>query len=119
MALNKTQIAVRRVLEQIYAPQHNSAKLEQQLVLDDQNGHYLLLHVGWNDFERTHGIVVHLDIKDDLVWVQRDNTNLNIVAALLEQGLAKNQIVLGFHAPFKRQFGEYATGLQQAYFVAN
>ena len=110
MALNKTQLAIHKVLEQIVQPNLNSQNLEQQIVTDDIHGHYLILNVGWNDFDRTHGVVVHIDIKDDFVWVQRDNTNYNIVNALLDQGIAKSRIVLGFHAPFKRSFSEFATG---------
>jgi hypothetical protein len=68
------------------------------------------VNVGWQEFDRTHGVVIHIDVKDDMVWVQRDNTNLNVVRAILEQGIPKDRIVLGFHAPFKRQFDEYATG---------
>jgi hypothetical protein len=110
MALSALQISVRAVLEQIAQPSSHQIHFEQELVLDDAGGHYLILHVGWNDFERTYAVVVHIDIKDDFVWVQRDNTNYNVVQALLEQGIPKNRVVLGFHAPFKRQFTEYAKG---------
>ena len=113
MALNKTQLAIHKVLEQIVQPNQDVPNLEQQMVIDDIHGHYLILNVGWNDFDRTHGVVVHIDIKGDFVWVRRDNTNFNIVNALLEQGVRKNRVVLGFHAPFKRQFSEFATGNEQ------
>jgi formamidopyrimidine-DNA glycosylase len=110
MALTKTQLAVHRVLEQLIQPTEPIEKIEEQVVMDDRNGHYLMLNVGWNELHRTHGVVVHIDIKGDFVWVQRDNTDSNIVQALFEQGIPKNRIVLGFHAPYKRQFTEYATG---------
>jgi hypothetical protein len=110
MALTKTQLAVHRVLEQLIQPTEPIEKIEEQVVMDDLNGHYLMLNVGWNELHRTHGVVVHIDIKGDFVWVQRDNTDSNIVQALFEQGIPKNRIVVGFHAPYKRQFTEYATG---------
>ncbi len=109
MALTKTQLAVHRVLEQLIQPTEPHEKIEEQVVIDDRNGHYLMLNVGWDELHRTHGVVVHIDIKGDFVWVQRDNTDSNIVRALLDQGIAKNRIVMGFHAPFKRQFTDYAT----------
>ena len=110
MALTKTQLAVHRVLEQLTQPTELHEKIEEQVVIDDRNGHYLMLNVGWDELHRTHGVVVHIDIKGDFVWVQRDNTDFNIVQALHEQGVPKNRIVLGFHAPYKRQFTDYATG---------
>jgi hypothetical protein len=110
MALSSLQIAVRAVLEQIAQPSSHQTYFEQEFVLDDTGGHYLILHVGWNDFERTYAVVVHIDIKDNFVWVQRANTNYNVVQALLDQGIPKNRVVLGFHTPFKRQFTEYAKG---------
>jgi formamidopyrimidine-DNA glycosylase len=110
MALTKTQLAVHRVIEQLIQPTEPIEKIEEQVVMDDRNGHYLMLNVGWDELHRTHGVVVHIDIKGDFVWVQRDNTDSNIVHALLDQGIPKNRIVVGFHAPYKRQFTDYATG---------
>jgi hypothetical protein len=86
------------------------AGIERQFLMDDHNGHYQLLNIGWHGSRHAHSILVQVDIKGDFVWVQADNTEYNIVDALLKQGVPQNRIVLGFHAPYKRAFTGFATG---------
>ena len=51
-----------------------------------------------------------LNIKDGKIWIQHDGTEVGIALELVKQGVPKHDIVLGFHAPFKRQFTEFAIG---------
>ena len=53
---------------------------------------------------------VHLDVREGMIWVQVDNTEPGIADELVELGIPKDKIVLGFQAPFKRKFTEFATG---------
>jgi XisI protein len=111
VALTKHQKAVHRVLEALAAKTVlTPAGIERQFLVDDHNGHYQLLNIGWHGSRHTHSILVQIDIKGDFVWVQADNTEYNIVDALLEQGVPQNRIVLGFQAPYKRAFTGFATG---------
>jgi XisI protein len=84
--------------------------IERQLVLDDHNGHYQLLNIGWQGNRHTHAILVRIDIKGNLIWVQADNTEYGIVDELLNQGVLAEQIVLGFQAPYKRKYSGFAQG---------
>ena len=43
-------------------------------------------------------------------WLQHNGTENDIAAELVEMGVTKSDIVIGFHSPFKRQFTEYAVG---------
>jgi hypothetical protein len=52
--------------------------------------------------------VLLLDIKDGKIWVEQNTTELRVAQALVEQGIAKDSIVLGFQAPDMRQYTEYA-----------
>lgn len=49
-----------------------------------------------------------MDLKGDKIWIQRDGTEIGIANQLLDAGVAKQDIVLGFQAPYKRQFTEFA-----------
>lgn len=84
-------------------------EFESQLVLDDERGHYFILSVGWNDMRRIYGSTIHVDLKGEKVWVQRDHTDAAVAQELQEFGVQKEDIVLGFQAPYKRPFTEYAT----------
>lgn len=85
-------------------------KTETQLIFDIKNHHYLVFHLGWEDLKRVYGCIIHIDIKDGKIWIQRDNTEVGIANELLAAGVPKQDIVLAFHAPYKRKFTEFAVG---------
>ena len=72
---------------------------EVQLIFDTENHHYQVVHLGWHEQRRVYGCIIHVDLKHDKIWIQR-------VAA----GVPKHDIVLGFQAPYKRQFTEFYLG---------
>lgn len=87
----------------------NEADPGYQLIFDDNNGHYLLYRTTWKDeLRRVHFCVFHIDIINNKLWVQEDATDYDLVGVLEEQGIPKNDIVLGFHAPYKRPYTGYA-----------
>lgn len=87
----------------------NAGDSDFQLIFDDKNGHYQLYRVGWENLQRIHYCVFHIDIKNDKVWVQEDATDYDIVGVLEEDfNIPKQDIVLAFHAPYKRPFTGYA-----------
>jgi hypothetical protein len=53
---------------------------------------------------------MHLDIKDGKIWLQWNGTEDDIAAELMSMGVAKQDIVLGFHTPYARQFTDFAVG---------
>ena len=81
--------------------------VERQLILDNENGHYQLMSVGWKGNERIHNCVIHLDVIDGKVWVQQDATDIGIADELAEQGIPKSDIVLvheGLSSPMVKKF---------------
>ncbi len=79
------------------------------LIFDTERDHYQLLRVGWhNELERILGIVVHIDIIDGKIWIQHDGIDGGVASLLIENGISKSDIVLGFQAPYKRRFTEFA-----------
>lgn len=104
----------RRYIEQIineyaqYKPKYGD--VEMQAVFDHEHDHYQLLAVGWDDDERVRGCVMHMDIKGDKIWIQHDGTEVGIAKELLEKGVPKEDIVLAFHAPYKRKYTGFAEG---------
>lgn len=85
--------------------------VESQTVFDTQNDRYLLINVGWkNSNTRIYGCVLHVDIREGKIWVQHDGTEDAIADQLVTLGVSKQDIVLAYHAPYVRQYTEYATG---------
>jgi hypothetical protein len=82
--------------------------IETQLIIDSERDHYLLLRVGWNDNERINYAVFQFDIKDGKIWVQENNTDIEIDKDLEEMGISKKEMVVGFHHPLMREYSDYA-----------
>jgi hypothetical protein len=109
--LTRHKDIVRAILSEIAALMPKEDYVETQLIVDDIHGHYLLSTVGWhNGNQRELNNFVHIDVKPDAkIWIQHDGTDLRIALWLTEKGISKSDIVLGFHAPHRReQIPEFA-----------
>jgi hypothetical protein len=89
-----------------FLPEEEGVRCE--MILDDANGHYELISIGWTDQHRIHSTLVHIDIREGKVWVERDGTDLEIVQDLLDGGIQASDMVIGFHPPGQRKYTEFA-----------
>jgi hypothetical protein len=55
-----------------------------------------------------HGAVIHIDIIGDKVWIQHDGTSPGIADELVEAGIPRDAIVLGFRPPHVRRYSGFA-----------
>jgi len=99
---------VRKLIEQYGSYRLPQKQIERQIIFDDKNDHYLLFSTGWIGDERIHGCTIHIDIKDGKIWIQDNRTEIDIANDLVELGVPKEDIVLGFHAPYKRPYTGFA-----------
>ncbi|MCB9079282.1 MAG: XisI protein [Anaerolineaceae bacterium] len=83
--------------------------IESRVAFDDEHGSYALLQVGWQGDEYVHGAIVHIDLIGDKVWIQYDGTE-GIAADLVDAGIPKEAIVLGFRPPALRVHTGFAVG---------
>lgn len=104
-SLSSYQNTIKKLLENLAPP---SDEIESQIITDTEHDHYQLTQVGWKNNRRVYGCVLHLDIKDQKIWIQHNGTELDIAQELVNRGIPKQQIVVGFQSPFKRQFTEFA-----------
>lgn len=77
-------------------------------VFDTKQNHYQVMNVGWDGHRRVYGCVLHLDIQGGKIWVQQNMTEMRIAQKIVELGVEKDDIVLGFQAPELRQYTDYA-----------
>jgi XisI protein len=79
---------------------------------------YQLLAIGWNQQKRIYGTTIHLDIQDEKIWIQQNTTEFvretsalrNLASDLVEMGVPKQDIAIGFHTPKMRQLTGFAVG---------
>jgi hypothetical protein len=83
--------------------------IETKKIFDKDKDHYLLVNVGWENEQRVYGCIIHIDIIDGKIWIQKDGTENGIVDELEKAGILKENIVLGFREPELRKFTGYAS----------
>ncbi|MDZ8138274.1 MAG: XisI protein [Nostoc sp. DedQUE04] len=81
--------------------------VEIQLIFDTARDHYQILEIGWDGYDRIYNCVIHLDIKDEKIWIQRNMTDIQIAEELTEMGIPKEDIVLGLQPFYQRQYTQY------------
>ncbi|MBE8967786.1 XisI protein [Nostoc sp. DSM 114167] len=108
--LKKYQEIIQQLLKEYAAISSQDSEVETQLIFDTERHHYQLVNVGWKNQRRVYGCFIHLDIKDGKVWLQHNGTENEVGEDLANLGIPKQDIVIGFHSPFKRQFTDYAVG---------
>ncbi len=107
-AINEYRQRVQALLTH-YAQQAAAVpELEMQVIFDTARDHYQLVTMGWQKHRRIYGCILHIDIKDNKVWIQHNGTEWLVAEELAEAGIPKDRIVLGFHSPFMRQFTDFA-----------
>lgn len=106
--LDKYRDIITGVLTEYAKIPYAYGELERKLIIDKERNNFLLLTIGWQNKTRVHGTLVHLEIINDKIWIQRDGIEDGIANDLLAAGIPKDKIVLGFHPSNVRPYTEFA-----------
>jgi XisI protein len=83
-------------------------RIQAQIIIDAEHDHYQLVYVGWRNSKRIYGVILHIDIIDGKIWIQQDGTEIGAANELVELGVPRQEIVLGFDPPNLRQYTDFA-----------
>ena len=86
-----------------------NAALENQLVIDKENGHFQLVRIGWRNNRFVHTCPFHFDIKNGKIWIQQNRTDVEVAEELVALGVSPSDIVIGFLPVEMRVASGYAT----------
>lgn len=99
---------IKNILTEDASIQPGNENIEPQLIFDDERSNYQLMYIGWTNDWRMHGAVIHVRLRNGKIYIEEDGTEEGFATALLEAGVPKEDIVLAFHAPWKRPYTEFA-----------
>lgn len=77
-------------------------------LFDYEGDRYQVMRSGWLQERRVYGALIQIDLKDGKCWIQYDGTEVGVANELVELGVPKQDIVLAYHAPQLRQYGDFA-----------
>ena len=84
-----------------------NGQIDCYTVFDPQQDHYMVMNVGWDGHRRVYGCVLHLDIKEGKIWIEQNMTEMRVAQELVEQGVPKDDIILGFQVSQMREYTGY------------
>ncbi|MDJ0796140.1 MAG: XisI protein [Calothrix sp. MO_167.B12] len=108
--VNKYRQYVQELLTKYASYKPTYGDIEVETIFDTERNHYQIVHIGWENKQRVYGCSMHIDIKDEKIWIQWNATEIDIANELVEMGVAKQDIVIGFHSPYLRKFTDFAVG---------
>lgn len=101
-------LIIKKLLKEYADRKPKRGDIESQLLFDDEQGYYYLMRVGWDHLRRVHACALHIDIKNDKLYIQEDWTEIGIANVLVERGIPKLDIVLAYHGEYKRPYTGFA-----------
>jgi hypothetical protein len=83
-------------------------EVRDELIIDSLHNHFQVVCISWRGQQFSYNTVLHIDIIGDKVWIQQNNTEVAIADTLIEKGVLRSDIVLGFLSPNVRQYSGFA-----------
>ena len=99
---------IQKVLIQHTNTSYANVSVQNEAIFDHNHNRYCIISSGWDGVRRIHGCLIHIDIIEQQVWIQRDDTEDGVAYELEEAGIPKTSIVLGFKDVGVRKYTGYA-----------
>lgn len=77
-------------------------------VIDTAHDRYTLTHLDFDRDRYKSSLLAYLEIRGSTIWILTDNAEEGIASELVAEGIAKDQIVLGFYPAPLRGSGDFA-----------
>jgi XisI protein len=102
------RIIIEKILTELSHVKYANGEIKSITLFDRTNDHYLLIDMGWSQYDRIYGPLVHIDLIDGKFWIQQDGTERGVAEDLLVAGIPKERIVLAFQHMSRRKYGQFA-----------
>ncbi len=89
---------------------YNLPDIDSWVIADRESGHFQLLQAGWQEYQYVFTVVLHVHIRAGKVWRMRNITEQEVADVLMERGVAREDIVLGFRHPQNRALTGFGVG---------
>ena len=86
----------------------NAPDIKRHLIVNKDRTDFLLLDIGFQGKSYSHYPVFHVAIEKGQVIIYQDNTDIALVNILMDAGIEKSDIVLGYLAKLSQKYSPYA-----------
>jgi hypothetical protein len=108
--LKKYQDAIMSMMEDFASvPFANTPTIEKQIIADRERNRFQVICFGWeNEDSLACSTFLNFEIKNGKIWIQQNWTEILVATELMEHGVKKVDIVLGFIPEYAREESGYA-----------
>jgi XisI protein len=106
--MNAYREAIEHVLTVYTEIPYAHGELRCEALFDRGHDRYALVTLGWSAGKRVHFPLVHIDILNGKVSIEKDNTEDGVATELVQAGIPKSQFVLAFRSAQVRKDTEFA-----------
>ncbi len=92
----------KNILDEYAQHKYSNGNIDIETIYDLERDHYQIISIGWNQQTRVYNPIMHLDIKNEKIWIQENITEVDIATELIDMGVPKSDIIIGFHTPKMR-----------------
>lgn len=87
----------------------NLQDVENHVIADTKNHHYLLVSIGWDDTMQSYSTIFHIEIKPNgKLYIHANNTDTDIAEDLMFEGVERSDLVAALQHPIYRPYTGYA-----------
>jgi hypothetical protein len=108
MGLDEYRSAIECLLRDYASIPYAYGDIRSAVSFDRNHDQYLLITVGWDSGRRVHSCLIHIELIDGKVWIQRDGTEEGVAKELVRAGIAEDHIVLAFQSIERRRHSGFA-----------
>lgn len=77
-------------------------------IFDEERDQYLVFDAIWGEYRCLRSVKIFVRLRNGKIWIEEDWTEEGFATDLLESGVPRDDIVLGFQPPEMRQYTEFA-----------
>lgn len=103
-------IIIQYLEEYAAVPYGNPTEIKKIVISDREHNHFQLVSTGWDKGTFSFDVLFHFDIQEEKVWILQNWTEEEVAEELVELGVPKEDIVLGFIPESARPYSGYAVG---------
>lgn len=102
--LEKYQQILRETVNRHASFQPANGNIKTYAIIDEAGYNFMVIDAGWNEKKRrVYDVTLHFRIENAMIYVERDNTDAEVVRELLEKGVDKDDVILAFNdTPFQK-----------------
>lgn len=102
--IEKQRLILEKIIRRHANFQPANGQIETHAVCDLANDEYMVVDTGWSETgRRIYDVVLHFRLADGEIYVERDNTDAEVVRELLEAGIEQEDIILAFNSvPYQK-----------------